>query len=169
MALYRIKTLSVREPWASLVFKCGKDVENRSWYTGYRGPLLIAASQTVDLSSECHHHKNRYQYAWEGLHGHLHIKGIKNLPLMLDDLDINPGHLLGLVWLQDCVHNYPSLWAVAGQFNWVLTKPTPFTGSYPCRGKLGLFETVIPLDDSKPGYAEGLAPYRIKNRVRAAG
>jgi hypothetical protein len=38
-----MRTLSVRQPWASLIVSGRKDVENRSWPTSYRGPLLIHA------------------------------------------------------------------------------------------------------------------------------
>ena len=42
-----MKVLSVRQPWAWLLFN-GKDIENRTWRTSYRGQLLIHASQAVD-------------------------------------------------------------------------------------------------------------------------
>lgn len=38
-----IKALTIRQPWAHAIFHLGKDVENRSWRTRYRGPLLIHA------------------------------------------------------------------------------------------------------------------------------
>ena len=40
--------LSLRQPWASALFLLGKDVENRTWFTTYRGPLLIHASKTIE-------------------------------------------------------------------------------------------------------------------------
>lgn len=40
-----MKALSLLQPWASLVAIGAKLIETRSWYTAYRGPLLIAASQ----------------------------------------------------------------------------------------------------------------------------
>lgn len=39
-----MKALSVRPPWAWAIAHAGKRVENRSWSTRYRGPLLIHAS-----------------------------------------------------------------------------------------------------------------------------
>jgi len=39
-----MKTLSVRQPWASLIAWGDKTIEHRSWSTGHRGPLLIHAS-----------------------------------------------------------------------------------------------------------------------------
>lgn len=44
--------LTVRRPWASLLLvpreRGGKNVENRSWTTAYRGPVLIIAGTRVD-------------------------------------------------------------------------------------------------------------------------
>src|ERR1700712_1986361 len=40
-----MKCLSLRQPWAWLVVNGFKDIENRSWKTKHRGPLLIHASQ----------------------------------------------------------------------------------------------------------------------------
>ena len=39
-----MKTLSIQQPWASLIVAGIKDVENRTWDTQYRGRLLIHAS-----------------------------------------------------------------------------------------------------------------------------
>jgi hypothetical protein len=37
--------LSLRAPWDWAILHAGKRVENRTWYTAYRGPLLIHASK----------------------------------------------------------------------------------------------------------------------------
>lgn len=39
-----MKTLSVRESWAYYIVAGLKDIENRTWRTDYRGPLLVHAS-----------------------------------------------------------------------------------------------------------------------------
>ena len=39
-----MQSLSVRQPWASLIANGSKTIEVRSWRTAYRGPLLICAS-----------------------------------------------------------------------------------------------------------------------------
>lgn len=41
-----VTVLSVRQPWAWLMVNNLKDVENRSWYTKFRGRLYIHASGT---------------------------------------------------------------------------------------------------------------------------
>jgi hypothetical protein len=40
--------ISIREPRASLIVLGHKDVENRTWMTKYRGPVLVHASQRAD-------------------------------------------------------------------------------------------------------------------------
>lgn len=39
-----MKTLAIRQPWATLIAEGTKTVEVRTWRTDYRGPLLIVAS-----------------------------------------------------------------------------------------------------------------------------
>ncbi|HBX22633.1 MAG TPA: ASCH domain-containing protein [Desulfotomaculum sp.] len=43
-----MKTLSLIQPWATLVAIGAKRIETRSWATKYRGPLAIHASKKVD-------------------------------------------------------------------------------------------------------------------------
>jgi hypothetical protein len=40
-----MKCITVREPWAELIASGSKTVENRTWRTHYRGPLLIHAAK----------------------------------------------------------------------------------------------------------------------------
>jgi hypothetical protein len=47
-----LKVLSVRQPWASAIFFEGpaaKTIENRPWFTTYRGRIGIHASRRIDL------------------------------------------------------------------------------------------------------------------------
>ena len=41
-----MKALTIRQPWASLIVDGEKRVENRTWPTKYRGPLLIHAGKS---------------------------------------------------------------------------------------------------------------------------
>ena len=45
-----MKALSVRQPWAWAIAAAGKDVENRTWRTDYRGLIAIHASARPDDS-----------------------------------------------------------------------------------------------------------------------
>lgn len=129
--------LSVRQPWAFAIMKLGKDVENRSFATKHRGPLLIHASKLYDHEGE--EDLFRRGYSLPGF----------------DSPSIHPGGIVGIVKLIDCVSSETirSLGAATtdhqmrvarspwytGQMGWLLEEPreTPFV---PYRGRLGLFE-----------------------------
>ena len=40
-----MKALSIRQPWTWAILHAGKTIENRSWATDYRGPLLLHAAK----------------------------------------------------------------------------------------------------------------------------
>ena len=44
---FRGKGISIAQPWAAAIAFAGKEIENRSWRTHYRGPLAIHASGTL--------------------------------------------------------------------------------------------------------------------------
>ena len=44
-----LRALSIAQPWANCIVSKGKNVENRSWNTKFRGYFAIHASQKKDL------------------------------------------------------------------------------------------------------------------------
>lgn len=46
----RVKVLTVKQPWASLIVHGIKDIENRSWRTNFRGRVLIHSSAKGDIA-----------------------------------------------------------------------------------------------------------------------
>ena len=52
-----MKVLSVRQPWAWAIIHGGKDVENRNWYTSFRGTLAIHAERFRHSLEKLFHHK----------------------------------------------------------------------------------------------------------------
>lgn len=44
-----VRALTVRQPWAWAITCGAKTVENRTWSTRYRGPLVIHAGARIDL------------------------------------------------------------------------------------------------------------------------
>src|SRR5262245_23921031 len=115
-----MKALSIRQPWASLVVMGHKDVENRSWQTNYRGPLLIHAGLA---------HANG---AFESIE--------KRYGLRL--LDLPRGGIIGSVELVDVVREHPSRWFDGNAFGWVFAHYQPVR-FIPMRGRLGLFDTNV--------------------------
>ena len=97
-----MKIISVRQPWASLIVQGIKDVENRSWRTHHRGPVLIHASQRQDEITE-KELKRRYG-----------IEMPKRLP---------KGSVIGVADIVDCVEEHPSKWFDGDGFGFVLKNP----------------------------------------------
>lgn len=112
-----MKCLTVRQPWAHLIAQGGKDIENRTWLTHYRGPLIIHASQQMkgeDLA---------WVKAEHGIH--------------LVHAALQRGVTICMVDLVDIVTESKSKW-FEGTYGWVLKNPRPLP-RIPMRGQMGLF------------------------------
>lgn len=46
-----MRALTIRQPWAAAIAFADKRVENRTWPTSYRGPILIHAGKSLDRRS----------------------------------------------------------------------------------------------------------------------
>ncbi|HYQ66159.1 hypothetical protein [Actinophytocola sp.] len=116
-----VRAVSVARPWAGLILHRGKDVENRTWSTRYRGLLVIHASQSWDQWPD----DIARQFA---------------LPA---DKGGHPTGYLGVAELVD-VHRHTddrqcSPWAEPSTWHWCLTNPRPFPHPIPGPGRLGLY------------------------------
>jgi len=116
--LERLSALSVRQPWAWLIVSGFKDVENRSWRTNYRGPLLIHAGKSREDMIES-----------DDIEIHYGIKIPENLHF---------GGVIGVVDVFDCQSSHGSNWYITGSYAWVLSEPQRLLFR-PCKGALGLF------------------------------
>jgi hypothetical protein len=130
-----MKTLSLWQPWASLMAYEFKRIETRSWATKYRGPLLIhAAKRPMTM---------------------IHKEAVMDFDsIMVDYFSLPRGSLLAVVNLIDCVpveqfaadikywreHAHgdfrPGRWAWVTEFVKRLDLPIPY------RGRQGLFEIM---------------------------
>jgi hypothetical protein len=127
-----MRMLTVRNPWAWLIMNGGKDVENRTLKTNYRGLLGIHASKM--MSKDAVLTTARY------LSG---IKGASYLSGFMRDINLIPrtnGCILGNVILVDCVQNFRSDWAEEGMWHWVLKNPVVFDKPIPKKGALCFWE-----------------------------
>src|SRR5947208_17008415 len=79
------KVIVVRQPWAWLIVNGFKDIENRSWKTKHRGPLLIQASATLPTKRDL-----------EEFRLFAHKRGV-DLPEKFET-----GGIVGMVVLEDC-------------------------------------------------------------------
>lgn len=119
-----IPALSIRQPWASAIVLGGKDIENRSWSTDYRGPLLIHAAKSFDA---------------DDVDDVLTICSRAGLSTdWIDDPFGGPlGGIIGRTELVACVARSASPWFF-GRYGFVLRDVRPLDFR-PCRGHLGLF------------------------------
>lgn len=103
-----MKALTIKQPWASLIFH-GKDIENRTWKTSFRGRILIHAGASFDSKERSFNEwferpLTRNQY--ESLdHGEQFAVGYGLTHLLPTSA------IIGSVEIIDCVVNHPSVWA----------------------------------------------------------
>lgn len=110
-----VRVLSVQQPWAWLISYGPKSVENRTWRTAYRGPLLIHASLQIDLEAVAA----------------LRERGV-HLPR-----EYVTGAIVGRARLVDVITSCSSEWFV-GPYGLLLADRAGLP-VFKCRGKLGLW------------------------------
>ena len=130
-----MRALSIRAAWAWAIIHAGKDVENRTWETRFRGRFLVHASATRDHTALGEMATTAYR-----LHG---------LNFDIPDLtDMHHGGLIGSVELTDCGRFLSSPWWIGPHgFKLAAPKPLPFV---PYKARLGFFD--VP-DHLVPGAA----------------
>lgn len=118
-----MKALSIRQPWAWLIIKGEKPVENRGWLSNHRGPLLIHAALTFD--------KAGYQWVRKNF-PHLKMPPPRRYPL---------GAIIGSVQMEACVTSsvYRSVW-FSGPYGFVFSDPKEYDRPVPFKGQLGFFD-----------------------------
>ncbi|MFG1376110.1 ASCH domain-containing protein [Xanthobacter autotrophicus] len=117
-----MKALSIRQPWAWCILHGGKPVENRSWWTSYRGPILIHAAKGMT--------RDEYEDASDFAAG---------LGVTLPPAEELPrGGIVGRARLVDCVREHDSPWFF-GKWGFLLAEPEPLPFT-PFKGALGIFD-----------------------------
>ena len=108
-----MRAITIRQPWAELIVRGDKDVENRSWRTNHRGPLLIHAGGSVNREAVARH-------------------GVPE--------DAERSAIIGIVEVVDCTQQRTSTWHEEGSWGWYLKGARRFREPIPMKGKRGLFE-----------------------------
>jgi conserved domain protein len=142
-----MKTLSIQQPWASLIVAGLKDVENRTWKTNYRGRVLIHASGKKIPKNNLYT-SNPAEVIQE-ISNIIYMNGMPNfneLPLgtiigYVDIVDIKDENYLDSVWAQGA----PCQWIVDNAYIF----DNPITD---VKGKLGLWEYDIDENNLPPAY-----------------
>lgn len=130
-----MKTITLTQPWASLVATGAKQIETRSWNTGYRGPLAIHAAKGIPRSA--------YEWAFD-MAGILTKRGIdwklEALPrgMVLATcrlVDVVPTTSVQPSLVEDLFGDFSP-----GRFAWLLADVQPLAVPILARGSLGLWE-----------------------------
>lgn len=121
-----MKTLTIKEPYATLIINGIKKYEFRTWKTNYRGKLLIHAGLSTDNT--------------------------RMKELSTYNLKYNNGNILGEVTLVDCIlvdelmdallnKENPLVYGKdhVGIYAWKLSDPIIYDNPIPVKGKLGLW------------------------------
>ena len=116
-----MKALTVKQPWVYGILHAGKDVENRSWRTHFRGWLAIHAGAVIVRDAT--------------------FPGRLVVPER-DELEVSA--VLGVVRLADVREKSRSRWFYRpqrGETNlaWVLEDAYSIREPIPCKGSLGLW------------------------------
>lgn len=116
-----MKVLSIRQPWAWAVVSGHKTIENRTWRTAHRGPLLIHAGSQMSAQD---------------------LSRLQSIALahgfaMPEPSVLKLGGIVGQVDLADIVSESHDPW-FRGPYGWVLTRARPLRFR-PLPGRLRLF------------------------------
>jgi hypothetical protein len=130
-----MKAISIQQPWAWAILDGRKRVENRTWLTHYRGPLLIHASNS--------------RKSYRALKG----KSLPDGSPLPQESELHFGAILGVAQLRGCVvladpegltpEQTAQLRAdpfASGPICWVLAAPRQFSKPIPYKGQVSLFD-----------------------------
>lgn len=130
-----MKALSIRQPWAWGIVHAGKDVENREWYTNYRGRVLIHASKYKPRQEDIDDFNNVFM---DAVPTDERVKITKRHTCFGEVLSMERGGIIGVAEMVDCVVKSSSPWFF-GRYGFVLHNPRPLTFT-PYKGALGFFD-----------------------------
>lgn len=122
------KALTIRQPWAWLICKGYKDIENRDWFTKFRGRIYVHAGQSRMTMTD-----NNVDYILKRLS--------ENQASEFESAYANMtfGAIIGEVDIADCVTESHSPW-FSGKYGYKLANPVLYDNPIPCKGKLGIFK-----------------------------
>jgi hypothetical protein len=151
-----MKALTVRHPWAWAITHGGKNVENRSRRTNYRGTVYIHAAQAMDFDAFS-------SPALEAAENAYIRRGVTGPFGKINQIDLSTcGMVIGTVELVGCHHadecrtaiesaqagvireELCSPWAMDGHYHWELDSPRPLACPFPEKGKLGIWNLLPP-------------------------
>lgn len=132
-----MKAISLLQPWASLVVMGIKTIETRNWGTGYRGPILIHASQGKAGSLfACEPPFKNYIPDFKRLpYGAIIGRATISDVIRMENIDL-PEELINRLTMEERAFGDYS----HGRFAWLLETPEQFVNPIPARGTLSIWE-----------------------------
>ena len=156
----QVKVLSVKNPYAYLIIQGGKDVENRTWTTDYRGRLYIHVSgDNLPFLTEEPNLMDDYAQKLEIFLDTLAeyyskcdidkgdtVESFMNAVIDKPDIwFLKSQSIIGYVDLVDIVKDSSSPWSIDGQYHWILKNPTLLKNPIrQVKGRLGLWNYNLP-------------------------
>jgi hypothetical protein len=131
-----MKALSIRQPWAWLICKGIKDIENRKWATKFRGRIYVHAGLTNELSIP----NSQLNELW------ILERLTPTLITEYKKAALHRGAVIGEVDIVDCVERSSSQW-FSGPYGFILANPVLYKIPRQCRGKLSFFTPDFILTD----------------------
>ncbi|MBA7529771.1 hypothetical protein ES705_21970 [subsurface metagenome] len=136
-----MKTLTVCQPYASAIIEGIKTVENRTWKTNYRGPLVIHAGKSMAWFNKIPFHQLELMKTfWP--YDQLHMGKILGI---IDLVDIVKGNFETQTKLFD-IKDGETLETdpfVTGPYCWMLENPIKLKEPFPYKGQMKLFDIPI--------------------------
>lgn len=123
-----MKAISIKQPWAWTICRGYKDIENRSWPTNYRGPVLIHAGKTVDIDA--------LEFLFFFLSANFGGDPVDYLQQYMKERAF--GAIVGSAKITDCVQQSSSPW-FSGPYGFTLAEPK-IIKPIPYRGQLSFFD-----------------------------
>lgn len=130
-----MKAITIKQPWASLICWVLKDIENRTWKTNFRGRVFVHAG--AQWYENVKNVPTLFTF-WQGNEISRKDKNSRFMEALLHK-ELPLSAIIGEVEIIDCVENHPSIWAMEGQFHWVLTNAIQYETPIPCKGALSFW------------------------------
>ncbi len=144
-----MKALSIKQPWAWLICKGYKDVENRTWRIGRNPRHGPFSSRDIDFSivlpERVYVHAGKTADWCEATENFIYRIFDADVPHDIPRLALHPkqfGAIIGEVDITGCVTESKSPWFV-GPYGFALVNPILYEQPIPCKGRLGFFEPDI--------------------------
>ncbi len=137
-----VKALTIKQPWAWAIATGHKLIENRTWPTGYRGPLAIHSGQSVDSDAIP---MVRQLLIDLGVLGE--NEKVDQRDLLVTGAVLAVGEMVGVCSASvNGIHCDCGPWAAPGQHHWQITNVRTLAKPVPARGRLGLWDVTLARD-----------------------